>query len=391
MSKPNRGSSRSALRRAATFLGSAAAGGVVGALIAHAGVSTSEHLALSGGQTLALVALALLLLPTAVLWHELGHMVGGKAVGFRPVLLVVGPVRWQKEEGRWRIRANRSVALMGGLAVCVPSDSLSLVRRTGTLIAAGPVASLVGAAAGVGLWAALPPLGAESSFAAAYTALAVFGFANLLVAMLSLLPTRAGGFYSDGARLLRMARGGPELDREVSILLLTGATVAGVRPRDWDPDLVRRSVGEADDSLFHVTGLQLAFAHAQDRGAWDEARTWMHALVEAEEVMPPMLRPALRLSAAYFVAVHERDAARARELVESSKGGLVIDVHLRHVAHAAAAWASGDAATAAAELDRAEAALAGAIDRGAAAVSAERVAELRALLHRAPVREPAPA
>lgn len=389
MPAPKRASSKSPLRRAAVLVVSAVVGGVVGAFLAHTGVSAGERLALSTGETIALVALAILVLPLGVLWHELGHIFGGKAVGFRPALLVVGPIRWQEVGGRWRMSANRSTALMGGLAVCLPDDSVALVRRTGTVIAAGPAASLLGALVGVGVWAALPPLDAESSFAAAaaYTVLAAFGFANLLFAALSLIPMQAGGFYSDGARLLRMMRGGPELDREVAVLVITGATVSGVRPRDWDPDLVRRAVGEADGSLFHVSGLQLAFAHAQDRGADDEARALMHSILEAEEVMPPMLRPALRLGMVYFVAVRERDAVRARELLETSKGGLLFDVHARHVASAAVAWVSGDAATAAAELERAEAALPAAVDRGAAAVSAERVAELRGLLREAP--EPA--
>lgn len=379
--------------KVAFVLGCALVGGVVGSLAARSRLFDTGHLELSGAEGAALFALGVLLLPLLVLWHELGHMAGGRLAGFRPVLLVVGFVRWQKGDRGWRMSANRSAALAGGLAACVPQGSHDLVRRTATLIAGGPLASLVGAGAGLGAWAALPPLSGDTPFAvvAGYTALAVFGFGNLFLAAVSLTPTRTAGFYSDGARLLRMARGGPELDREIAILLLTGTTVGGIRPREWDAALVRRAVGEADGSLFHVMGLQFAFAHAHDRGDLSTAGEHVAALLAAQDAFPPILRPSLRLGVTYFVARHGGAPARARALVDESQGGLLIDAYIRHLAVAAAAWAGGDHARAAAELERAEAELPRAVDRGGAAAAADRIAELRALLRDAPVHHTAPA
>lgn len=382
---------RITLRNVAFFLACATVGGVIGALAARGKLIDVGHLDLSGAEGAALFALGVLLLPLLVLLHELGHVAGGRWAGFRPVLLVVGPVRWQKRDDGWHVSANRSAALAGGLAACVPQGSHDLVRRTALLIAGGPLASVAGAVVGLAAWTALPPLGADTPFVvvAGYTALAVFGFGNVFLAAVSLTPTRTSGFYSDGARLLRMARGGPELDREIAILLLSGTTVGGIRPREWDPALVRRAVGEADGSLFHVMGLQYAFAHAHDRGDVDAARAHVHAILAAQEAFPPILRSSLRLGTVYFIARHEGDAARARALVDESRGGLLLDAHIRHLAAAAAAWAGGDGTGAAAELDRAEAALPGAVDRGGAVAAADRIAELRALLRGAPVRDTA--
>lgn len=393
MSNTKRPAVRITRGQAALFCLFMVLGAAVGVLAAHWRILDPGHLALSGPELAGLVLVSMLVLPLVVLWHEIGHMAAGKLAGFEPMLLMVGPLRWQKRDGGWRVSASRRTAMAGGLAACIPVGSHALLRRTAAMVAGGPVASLLAGAAFVSLWAALPPLSAESSFAAvaAKTVLAVLGFGNLFAAAISLTPTRTAGFYSDGARLVRMWRGGPEMDREVALLLLTGSTLGGARPRDWDPELVRRAVGAADGTPFHVMGLQFAFSHAQDRGALDEAGAHVEALLEAQDGLPPLLRPALRLSAVYFVARHVGDAGRACALAEAGEGGLLIDQHIRHLARAAAAWARGDAAAAGAELDRAEAELPRAIDRGAAALAADRVAELRRLLSEAPEAALAPA
>jgi hypothetical protein len=389
VTNPRRSTPRVTLASVATFLGFMALGGVAGAYAARTALFGLGELGLGGLQVAALVALGAALLPLLVLAHELGHVAGGKLAGFRAVLVVVGFARWQKEDGRWRMTLNRSTALMGGLAVWVPQGRNNTPPRLGRVILGGPLASLAGGAAGVALWLALPPLAPGDGFAtvAAYVAVGVLGFGNLFLAAVSLAPTRAGGFHSDGARLLGLRRGGPALERETAIFLLSGASYAGARPRDWDTALVRKAVGEADGSLFHAVGVQLAFSHACDRGELDAAREHAHALLAVEEVFPPMVRPVVRLGLVPFFALRAGEGERARELVERSGDGLLIDRHLRHLAQAAAAWTAGDAARAAAELARAEAELPRAVDRGAAAVAADLLRELRALLAGAPAAE----
>jgi hypothetical protein len=373
---------RQVLKGVGAFLLFMALGAVVGVASAHYGLFETAHLELTRGERLLVIPLLLVLFPLLILWHEIGHILGGRAVGFKPLLLIVGPFRWQKEEGRWKVSVNTRSAMAGGLAACVPTDQHDLARRTAALIAGGPLASFAGAVAGIGIWAALPDLTASSplSLVGVYALLACFGFGNLLLGFTSIVPARTSGFYSDGARLLRIWRGGPELDREVALLVLTGMTIGGMRPRDWDPDLVRRGVGDADDSLFHVMGVQLALSHALDRGDAETSLELTEDLLRLQHVLAPLVQPALRLVASYVVARHGNDPRRARELLDRSGGGLLIDRHARHVSIAAVAWVEGNPELAARELDLAEAELPRAIDRGAAIAAADRIRDLRALL-----------
>ena len=53
---------------------------------------------------------------SVILTHELGHLVGGRLVGFQIRLLVVGPLKIDRIDQRLRISLNRSHAHAGGVA-----------------------------------------------------------------------------------------------------------------------------------------------------------------------------------------------------------------------------------------------------------------------------------
>jgi hypothetical protein len=103
------------------------------------------------------------------------------------------------------------------------------------------------------------------------------------------------------------------------LFLLLGALVGGLSAR-WalfETEMVRKALGEADGSLFHAMGLQFAFAWAQDRGEVEATRGYVEALLDSQDTLPPLLRPAVCLSAVYFGARHrgggtDRRIARPR-------------------------------------------------------------------------------
>ncbi|MGK7312516.1 MAG: hypothetical protein ACN0LA_09775 [Candidatus Longimicrobiales bacterium M2_2A_002] len=71
---------------------------------------------------------------------------------------------------------------------------------------------------------------------------AVFALGSLAIAVATLFPGRASGFLTDGARLLQLLRGGPEAEADAALVTLMAWSVAGVRPRDWDPDVVKSAL-----------------------------------------------------------------------------------------------------------------------------------------------------
>jgi hypothetical protein len=69
------------------------------------------------------------------------------------------------------------------------------------------------------------------------------GLFSLLTGSLALLPQRTRLGISDGLWMLTALIGGPESERNLSQWLLWGSSVSGLRPREWNPDLVERALG----------------------------------------------------------------------------------------------------------------------------------------------------
>lgn len=334
----------------------------------------------TAGEAVLLVAGSVLVLLLVLGLHEAGHLLGGRVAGFRPLLFVVGPLKLERRDGRWRARLNRNLALYGGLAVSAPTDTRDLRRRTLLYVAAGPAASL--AIGGLVLLlltasgAGPADSGAPFPEAAASTWSLVFGAGSLAIGLVTLIPGRTVGFDTDGGRILRLARGGLAAEGEVAVLALVGLSYGGRRPRSWDPDLVDRALRADPGSPPGVAARQMAYVHALDRGETEEARRHLEAALAARENLPPPTRPALYLQAAYFAAVHDGKPVRARIWLDRAEGGMLVSPHERPLAEGAVRRAEGEGEEALALLHRAREELPRALDRGRARAEAEWTAEL---------------
>ncbi len=356
---------------AVQMLGGMLVGAAVGVLGAHYLADSMPKLGLGPAGKMAMAAAAVIAFPLLVGLHELGHLLGGIAVGFRPLLFMVGPLRIERDGERFRTKLSFKGAMFGGLAACAPTDTRDLRRRTLWLIAGGPLASVAGGAFFLGLRPLLsaPPV--------PDALLLIAGLVSLLIAVIACIPGNAGGFYSDGARIVRLLRGGADVEREVAVIAIMGLSMGGARPRDWSPELVARASAGEPDTIFGVAGRLYAYSHELDRGRVDAARAQLAAAMAASDLLPKQALPSMMLQAAHFAARADGDAARARELLERGAGGVMVPPHLRPMAEAAIALAEGDRARAAERLDAAEAGLRVATDPGGAARAAEEIAEMR--------------
>jgi hypothetical protein len=303
--------------------------------------------------------------------HELGHVLAGRLVGFRTLLFVVGPFRLERSEHGFRPAFNRDVMTAGGLAAMVPVGLEDLRRRTIVMVAGGPLASLMIGTQFLALYHATSGVLLRGGFASIHAAVALLaiGCASLLIGLLTLIPGRAGGFYSDGARLLRLMRVTQETEREVALLALSGLTIAGTRPSEWDSELVALGAGIRDGGPFEVGGRQFAYAHALDRGDIDAARQHLNAALERSKQLPAASRSSLLLAAATFAALYDADAARARGCLEAAaREDLLVAPHQRLLAEAAVLLAEGEFTAARAAALQAQALAGRAIDRGGAAL-----------------------
>ena len=136
--------------------------------------------------------------------HELGHVAAGRWQRFQFYGLTVGPLAWKPDNnGKTRFHWNKSLNLAGGVAVMLPKGAEGLRRRFMWFAAGGPLASLLLAAAAYGLSQLLAP----PNFL--YFLFLVLCFFSLAIFVATILPFRAGGFASDGMRILTFARNGP--------------------------------------------------------------------------------------------------------------------------------------------------------------------------------------
>jgi hypothetical protein len=249
---------------------------------------------------------ALLGAALAPLIHELGHVAGGLLAGFRFVWLVWGPLEVRREGDRMRLALNRRLSLAGGLALCLPPNGQVPLRGLAGYVGGGPVLSLVaGSAALAGAWG-MPDRGSVGGWAAA-----AFGLASLVIALLTLIPSR-GDFLSDGAQLLRILRHPALARRDLAVAALSGLALSPQRPRDWPADLLAQVA--AKDEPPSATAFYLRYLHALDLGKPHEAREHLQQALFTTPATP--LATELALEAAFFEVAIRRDAEQSRRWLE---------------------------------------------------------------------------
>lgn len=312
--------------------------------------------------------------------HEGGHLLAGASAGFRPCLLIIGPLKIERVSGRWRMGANRIAPVLGGLAAGVPADAVDLRRRMIRLIAGGPLASLVSGVIGVGLLVLVKQPGARATLsdedAFGYILLLAFTLISLLIAFVALIPNVTQGYSSDGGQILKFIRNSPEVEAEVALTAVSTSSLAGTRPRDWDPAILNRAMALPPTSAKAPLAGLLAHMNAVDRGDLDAARRHLESMLSGLEQLAVMWRSSVLLQAAQFAALYDRDAIAARKYLDQAGPGALISESARALTEAAVLHAEGGPGVDE-RLARAEADLPNALDKGSAAMAADQIARLR--------------
>jgi hypothetical protein len=298
----------------------------------------------------------LLLALTLIAGHESGHLVAGLAVGFRPWLVIIGPLKIVREGAALRARLNRS--LVPGLVRALPADARNLRRRLAVYVSGGPLANLF-----LGVLCLVLALLADHTSTATTTRsrmgiwLGMIGLCSLVLFLGTIirflaaaLPFRSRGLRSDGAQLLDLLRGRPRAERRLVAVTLVTAWQNGVRPRAWEAGFVERLLvlreGTEDDVGANVCG----YYYALDSGQTERAGRLLDLAVSQLRGYQADFRPALLLEAAFFEARHRRNVVAARARLEQAQSGPA-ERYTRLRAEAAILWAEGRYAEAAAKAE----------------------------------------
>jgi hypothetical protein len=323
---------------------------------------------------LLLVVIALLAAFLAIVLHELGHLLGGRLAGFRFALLVVGPLRVSRSAEGLQWGWNTALGLAGGLAASLPTAGCNLRRGILLTVTGGPLTSLVVGLGALALFNQISPATVPATFL--YVSLLALSLTSLLITLATLIPHTAGGFYSDGQRLLALLRRDPEAEQINLTLLVSAAAVAGVRPRAWDAEQMARIATLQNPTAVTAVAASLLYTHALDRGDLPEARRQLQRMLDYNHLLPPATQNEALYEAVFFEAWHRRDAAQAARFLPATQKDGLGEPAMRLKAQTAVALLHGEDDRAWELLQEAQTALQRSISPGTAVLTAEQLAAM---------------
>jgi hypothetical protein len=349
---------------------------LVGAAFGAAGVMVGRSASDSEWIRLRFDALGpydLLLLPLTffivVLLHELGHLFGGLVRGMRFLLLIVGPLRLRRTISGLRLDWFLNSGTLGGLAAALPDPRRPIRGQLLSLIVGGPLASLLLTV--LALWLATALDGRWSAH------LLILGALSALIFIVTALPTRAGGFLSDGRQCIELLRGGAAVEQRAMIMAAYAQSLSGIRPRDRDPAPLERALAlSGDEPLRDIGAALMAYQVALDQRDLVAASEWIDRVAAGHDAYPAGFRQALACETAYFAARYRRDPDTAEVWYTRAKGG-VVEPSQRALAEAAIALARGDAAAALQAIARGEKKLGDSSDAGSVPFLQDELSSLR--------------
>lgn len=315
--------------------------------IVLAGLFVAVNAVKSVGAVRAVTELLLLLLALAlvILIHELGHLLAGRLVGFRAALLLVGPLEITRGPAGLRIRRNRLLRALGA-ALSLPRDDHRLRERMSLVTLAGPLASLALGLLSAALYVALrrgTGMHGASLPQAVTEVTRLVSFLSLGLAAINLIPFDRGGMVSDGGAMVQFLRGGIRAERRCAFALVANAElIEGLRPRDWNPDWIRRAT-VTDKSTPHDPGIcKMAYLWAIDRGDVAEAGAYLQRAVDAARAQRHPILPNVTMEKVFFDAYYLQHLREARELLAGVPHRALVEPRSRLRVDAALLRAQGE-------------------------------------------------
>ena len=282
---------------------------------------TANYLKAKGMPTLNYVSFVvcfLLAVLIGILCHELGHVVAGKISGLRFQTLAAGPLVVSRLSDGWRYQWVNSRGLWNGITVMSPSRPTRLRSNAIFFVLGGPIGSLLCGAAAIALMLAGP--GLQMGEAAEF--FGILGVIELVNCVANLVPLRVPGGYTDGARLLQLARKDAEGVRFLAELAFGLSDTTTLRPKDWHPEWVK-AVTEDPLAPGFSRGCYHAYVHHLDRGDADEASIWLARCMDSHRALKrDPYRWILAIENAFFEARHLKNLEGAKEWLTVTRAGI---------------------------------------------------------------------
>ncbi|WP_270341065.1 M50 family metallopeptidase [Bacillus mobilis] len=217
----------------------------------------------------ALVGIFLLVLAI----HELGHVVFGLIGGLNFKFMTVGPITFQKEKGKVRIRENKLWMYFGGVAMLVPPSIVTpnLSKKWAWMTLGGPLTSfLFGMTFGY------------IYMVSYYQYLLYFSVFHFIIFAVTIVPIK-GTLMSDGMQFLILIKDDEKAKQHLYNIQVSSELFSYKRPKDWDERLVEISEEKLkeDKSIRDImSGLMLVFYARADQKGMERAISYIEPIIQ---------------------------------------------------------------------------------------------------------------
>jgi len=251
-----------------------------------------------------------------ILIHELGHILGGLIMGNEFSMMIVGPLKLQKEDGSYQLTVNRDIAMAGGLALTLPTKVEGFKKRRAIVIGGGPFASLV-----LVIVAYLIFLNVSGS---GYKLLNLFllglgGFSGLAFLM-TIIPMKVGGFMSDGMQLLMTFRGDAKAKQYADFMHLFALDNKGVSPKDLPAALFAKEQDKPIEDSFDLAFQQYLYYRALDENDLDKAESLLQKIKEKLAIYPANFHADVQADWVVFYSLIQPNTVEANQILQDMDG-----------------------------------------------------------------------
>ncbi|MDP1816693.1 MAG: M50 family metallopeptidase [Leadbetterella sp.] len=312
-------------------------------------------------------------------FHEIGHAVAGKSMGFDFRMFIIGPFFFEKENKKWKFKWNKSLNLSGGMVVCLPTSEANLRKRFINYVAGGPLASILLSLFIFTLWYFLPLNEQNNALRFFGIVLIITSFLSFLIFLVTAIPFKAGTFYSDGGRIKRLMKNDDTSEMEILFLKIMSKTNAGVRYADIDENDLERAYYLADklNDPFKVYLISYLFHAAFDKNDLEKAEIYLNNYLDNITEIPEPFRGVAWLDASIFYGLARKDLSKTQEYWSNFKPSPFVPKAQIFLAEAVLANLNGDKTKVGELISKALQELPNLLDKGMAISIKERLESLK--------------
>ena len=251
-----------------------------------------------------------------ILFHEMGHVLGGLIMGNEFSMMIVGPLKLQKEDDQYQLTFNRDIAMAGGLALTLPTKVEGFKKRRAVVIGGGPFASLVLALVAYLLFLNFSVAGSKMLT----TLLLVIGMLSAMIFIMTIIPMKAGGFMSDGMQLLMTFRNDDKAKQYADFMQLFALDNKGVSPKDLPATLFTKEQDKPIETSVDLAFQQYLYYRALDDNDLNTAKSLLQKIKEKLDIYPANFHADVQADWFVFYSLIQPDAAKAEQILAEMDG-----------------------------------------------------------------------